>query len=479
MTQTTQGHQPSFSEHRRSHWDQVSQDMKRFHSIPARHYRDHLVKVYRSLIPQGASVLELGCGHGDLLAALKPARGVGVDFSPHMTETAAARHPRLTFLTLDAHQLDFAEPFDFVILSDLVNDLHDVQGTLEQVRKCCTQRTRVIFNFHSQLWAGPLSLAQCLEWAKPELPQNWLTVPDLANLLNLAGFEAFRTWDEYLFPLPVPLLAPLANRYLAKLAPFRWLDLTHFMVARPAPIHTEEQKTVSVVVAARNEAGNIANIFRRVPQMGAGTELIFVEGGSNDDTYETIQRTMAEFPKVKASLYRQPGRGKGDAVRCGFAAAKGDVLMILDADLTVPPEDLPRFYEALIQGKGEFINGVRLVYPMQKQAMRFANLVGNKFFSLMFSWLLEQPIKDTLCGTKVLLREDYERIAAYRSFFGDFDPFGDFDLLFGAVKQNMRIVDLPIRYQERTYGDTNIQRWRHGLILLRMTLFAARRIKFF
>jgi len=156
-----------------------------------------------------------------------------------------------------------------------------------------------------------------------------------------------------------------------------------------------------------------------------------------------------------------------------------DILMILDADMTVPPEDLPRFYDAIVSGRGEFINGVRLVYPMEKQAMRYLNLVGNKFFSLAFSWLLGQPVKDTLCGTKVLSRENYERIAANRSYFGDFDPFGDFDLLFGAAKQNLKIVEMPVRYRQRLYGDTNIDRWRHGVILLRMVLFAMRRIKFY
>ena len=233
-----------------------------------------------------------------------------------------------------------------------------------------------------------------------------------------------------------------------------------------------------MIVPARNEAGNIEDIFERTPEMGRGTELVFVEGHSSDDTYARIEREITRHPGRRCQLLRQTGTGKGDAVRLGFAHAGGDVLMILDADLTVAPEDLPRFLNALCAGKGEFINGVRLVYPMQKQAMRLLNLVGNKFFSLAFSWLLGQSIKDTLCGTKVLWAADYRRIADQRAYFGDFDPFGDFDLLFGAAKLNLKIVDLPIRYRERTYGTTNIQRWQHGWLLLRMVLFAARRIKF-
>ena len=193
---------------------------------------------------------------------------------------------------------------------------------------------------------------------------------------------------------------------------------------------------------------------------------------------QMIQRTISAHPERRCSLFQQKGKGKGDAVRLGYEHASGDVLMILDADLTVPPEDLPRFYNALECGQAEFVNGVRLVYPMEKEAMRFANLLGNKFFSLAFSWLLGQPVKDSLCGTKVLWKQDYLRIAANRHVFGDFDPFGDFDLLFGAARLNLKIIDLPIRYRERTYGATNIERWKHGVLLLRMVLFAASKIKF-
>jgi glycosyltransferase involved in cell wall biosynthesis len=254
--------------------------------------------------------------------------------------------------------------------------------------------------------------------------------------------------------------------------------MTNFLLARPCQEETPKRPTVSVIVAARNEGGNIAQIFDRVPEMGAGTELIFVEGHSQDDTYSIIEEEMALHPKIRSRLLLQTGMGKGDAVRLGIAHASGDIVMILDADMTVPPEDLNRFYDALYEGRGEFINGVRLVYPMEDEAMRFFNFLGNKFFSLAFSWLLGQPIKDTLCGTKVFWRRDYALIAANRTTFGDFDPFGDYDLIFGAAKLGLKIVDLPIRYRARTYGSTNIRRWKHGWLLLRMVMFAARRIKF-
>ncbi len=343
-----------------------------------------------------------------------------------------------------------------------------------------THRTRVILNIFSHLWEMPLSLAQKLGLATPLMPQNWLTVEDVAGLLNLADFEVIRAWPEIIWPFHTPLLGAFMNCFLAKIWPFHYFALTNFIIARPCPRlqSGQEAPVVSVVIPARNEAGNIDQIFDRTPEMGRGTELVFVEGHSADDTYSVIKKAIKDHPERRCKLFRQTGEGKGDAVRVGFAQASGDILMILDADLTVPPEDLPRFYEALCSGKGEFVNGVRLIYPIEKQAMRYLNLVGNKLFSVSFSWLLGQPVKDTLCGTKVLRKRDYERISENRSYFGEFDPFGDFDLLFGSSKLNLKIIEVPIRYAERKYGQTNIQRWKHGWLLLRMVLFAAGRIKF-
>jgi glycosyltransferase involved in cell wall biosynthesis len=276
----------------------------------------------------------------------------------------------------------------------------------------------------------------------------------------------------------VPLVSAFFNRYLVRLWPFNQCGLSNFILARPAPGPRTDPPRVSVVIPARNEAGTIRAIFERMPRLGAGTELIFVEGHSRDDTFAAINTTAAQFPGRPCIICRQTGKGKGDAVRLGFKKASGDVLMVLDADLTVSPEDLPRFLDVLVSGKGDFVNGVRLVYPLPGRSMRFVNMAGNKFFSLAFSWLLGQPLKDTLCGTKVLWKSDYEKIQKNRAYFGDFDPFGDFDLLFGASKLNLKIVDMPVRYGERTYGTTNISRWKHGLLLMRMVFFAGRKIKF-
>ncbi|MHB8856324.1 MAG: glycosyltransferase [Bellilinea sp.] len=472
-------HSQAYKTERINHWNKIATEDRS--NIFSSSYHRRLMEVYKNQVLLGSNIIEIGCGNGDLLASLSPNHGVGVDFSPAQIELAQRRHPELNFICADVCEIisdSVTEKFDYVVISDLVNDLWDVQSAFQRVRPFCHAKTRVLINYYSRVWQPILNLAQVLGLAKRNLEQNWLTDEDLANMLNLSGFEVIKTWDEVLAPIPIPIIEPLLNKYLVKIWPFRLFALANFLSARLHSIPRDRDYTVSVIVPARNESGSIDDILRRIPEMGAGTEIIFVEGNSTDDTYQKIAKALPNYPDRKTCLLKQDGKGKGDAVRKGFAHASGKILMILDADQTVPPEDLPRFYEALADNKGEFINGVRLVYPMEKQAMRFFNFLGNKFFSLAFTYLLGQSVKDTLCGTKVVFKEDYELIVSNRAYFGNFDPFGDYDLLFGAARLGLKIVDLPIRYRERIYGTTNIQRWRHGWLLLKMVLVAARRLKF-
>ena len=459
-----------------AHFDRhaVRQDARR-----ANAYEALLARYHAYFVPPGARVLEVGCGSGDLLAALAPGDGVGVDPSPEMIRRARERHaaPGLHFMQAFIEDVELeGATFDYIILSDVVGTLFDILETLRGLRRFCHSRTRIVCNIHSRLWQPLLNVAQAFGQHDPFPGLSWVTREDLVNLLVLAGFEITALDSRIVCPGRLPVLEPFLNRVLAPFVPFRWLCLTNWVVAR-LPVPLPAAAGVSVVCACRNEAGNIPALVERFPDFGCAAELILVEGGSRDDTFGACGRAIADNPGLDISLLRQAGRGKGDAVRAGFAAARHDILVILDADMTVRPEALPAFVDVLRSGQAEFVNGSRLVYPMEGRAMRFLNLLGNKFFSVAFTWLLGQPVKDTLCGTKVLLRSDYEKLAARRAYFGDFDPFGDFDLLFGASRLGLRILDLPIRYRDRTYGTTNISRFRHGLILIRMSTLALLKLK--
>lgn len=445
------------------------------------HYYYNLVRFFKFNIPENSRVLEIGCGTGFLLNAVKPSHGVGIDISAGMINIAREKYPHLTFLEQDAEFMELNETFDYIIISDTLGYLEDIQKVFCRIKDVCTEDTRIIINYHSFLWEPLLSIAQKLNLKMPHKRLNWLNRSDVVNLLNLEGYDVIKTGKRYLMPVYIPLISWFFNKYLAYLPLLNSLCLTGYIIARlPKTLPADnEEYSVSVIIPARNEEGNIEDAVKRVPDMGKHTEIIFVEGGSSDGTLKEIKRVCDLYGSMRdIKCMVQTGKGKGDAVRLGFEHATGDILMILDADLTVPPEDLPKFYNAIATGKGEYINGTRLVYPMEDEAMRTLNIMGNKFFSVMFSWLLSQRIKDTLCGTKVLTASNYKKLIANRSYFGDFDPFGDFDLIFGSAKLNLKLVEVPIRYRARIYGDTNISRFSHGWLLLKMVFYAMNKIKF-
>jgi ubiquinone/menaquinone biosynthesis C-methylase UbiE len=472
------------------------------------YYYQDIDRLYKFLIPVDSQILEVGCGTGNLLANLQPSLGIGIDFSATIVDLARSKypHPNLHFYCLDAEQIGVKDrhlpllidtKFDYIILSEVLGDLTNIQLVLDRLQTVCHPHTKIIISFHNFLWEPILNCAELVRQRRPQPPQSWLSMNDAINLLNITGYQPVKIGRRCLVPKYIPIISNFVNRYLSPLPIINHLGLTNYIVARQQhdlqetkicvaatdaidrQVNLKHNYTVSVIIPARNEAGNIAAAIERLPQLGKHTEIIFVEGHSQDDTWEQIQKIEREDRgDFTIKTFQQIGKGKGDAVRLGFAAATGDILIILDADLTVQPEELVNFVTTIVNRKGEFINGSRLVYPYSQAAMPWLNTLANKFFALVFSFLLGQNIKDTLCGTKVLWREDYLRIVANRSYFGDFDPFGDFDLLFGAAKLNLQIVEVPVRYQPRTYGQSNISHVREGLVLLKMCWYAARKIKF-
>ena len=472
------------AQHIRTHFDERAKPLSKM----AIAYRRLLARYYALLIPSDSSILEIGSGSGELLSHIPSNRKVGIDVSPVQVEAARQRLPEAEFHEADGETYSDSETFDYIILSDTVNLVTDVQGLFAKLRESSTTSTRLLINIPNNLWRPLFNLAHLLGMRDQQPNNSWLSGQDVRNLLTLADWETIKSQPRALFPYAGGWLERLINRWIAPMLP--WFCLTQFIVARPVHFSaanianssdaavSPKTLSVTVVVPARNEAGNIEAAITRTPLMGTWTEFIFIEGGSSDNTWAEIQRVQQAYPDHRIKIMQQTQRGKGNAVREAFAEAKGDLLMILDADLTMPPEELPKYYDAIIQGHCEFANGSRLIYPMDDEAMRFLNMIANKSFGLIFSWLLGQPIKDTLCGTKVLHRTAYEKIAANRDYFGDFDPYGDFDLLFGADRLNLKIRDIPIRYRDRTYGTTNINRWTGGVLLLRMVIFAARKLKF-
>ena len=445
-------------------------------------YREDDLKFTQFLIPPGKRVLELGCGRGDMLAALRPSYGVGVDFSARTVARARALHPDLHFVLGDAEDpatlAAIEGPFDYVVIADTIGMFEDIDGTLRLVRDLCGPSTRIVISYYSHLWEPILKLAELMGFKSRQSQVNYIATVDFLNLMDIADFEVIRQEQRQLIPVRLFGLGPLVNRYIAPLPGIRHLCLRTYLVGRPMRQFPDRKFSASILIPCRNERGNIENAILRMPRFGSAQEILFVEGNSSDGTLEECERVRDAYKgEWDIRVLKQDGKGKGDAVRKGFAAAKNDVLMILDADLTMPPEALPKYHAVIESGKAEFVNGTRLVYPMETEAMRPLNFIANRCFAYLFSYLVNTRLTDTLCGTKVLLRRDYEVLARERDYFGNFDPFGDFDLIFGAAKMNLKIIETPIHYKARAFGETQISRFRDGWLLLKMVWFAYRKLK--
>jgi SAM-dependent methyltransferase len=455
-------------EARRSHQESgASQRSKWIRSN--KYFYGRIQRLLQFIVEPAKRVLELRCETGDFLACTKPAIGVGVEISDAMVACAQAEHPDLHFVKSDPEELELNEAFDY-ILFDHIFDTVDIIRAFERVRAHCHAETEVIIINYNQFWQPILELATKLGLRSRFVEPNWVSENDIRGFLRLAGFRPVRKHRLLLFPKYIPLLSSFVNDFLARLPGLRRLCLMQMMVARPIlPPLPESQVTVSVVVPCRNEAGNIQAAVERIPEMGAGTEIIFCDDKSTDGTADEVRRMQKLYPQREIRLVDGPGICKAENVWAGFRAARGDVLMILDADLTVMPEELPFFFRALVQRHGGFVNGSRLVYPMQQMAMKFANILGNKFFSVVFSFLLDQRIKDTLCGTKVMWRKDWLRLEPYIGSWGIQDLWGDYELLFGASKLHLDIVEVPVHYQERIHGVTKMTKvFANGWRMLRI-----------
>jgi SAM-dependent methyltransferase len=442
-----------------------------------RYYYDRIKRLLRFIIEPHKRVLELRCQTGHLLAAVEPSFGMGAEISENLVAVAREKHPNLHFIRSDPEDVDLGTDFDYVIVSHIF-DTVDIQSTLDRVRAHCKPETRVLVINYNQLWEPTLKLAGAIGLRSPCVEPNWVSDEDLRGFLNLSGLRPLRTHQILLFPKYIPLISWFLNDIVARLPGLRRLCLIQVIVARPEPVVGKEEETsVSVIVPCRNERGNIQPAVERIPEMGRHTEIIFCDDKSTDGTADEVRRMQTLYPHRDIRLLDGPGICKAENVWTGFRGAKGDVLMILDADLTVMPEELPFFFRALVKNNGEFINGSRLVYPLPKTAMKFFNRLGNRIFGLVFSYLLKQRFKDTLCGTKALWRKDWLRIEKFIGSWGVRDLWGDYELILGASKLHLEIVEMPVHYQERIFGVTKMTRvFANGVRMMRICRGAWRKL---
>jgi hypothetical protein len=364
-----------------------------------------------------------------------------------------------------------------ILLNGNLNHDLDIEATLASIKPRLNRLSRVIVVLYNPYFRGVFLLANALGLRRGPVPSTFVTREGIEALAKLSGYDVVQVRPAGYSPFRALGLGDVVNWAMPMIPLFRWLGFAAVVVLRPV-IAGGAPPSLSIVIPCRNEKGNIEAAIQRLPAFPAPVEVIYVEGHSSDGTWQEVQRVASEYgTRLPVSAYQQSGKGKSDAVRLGFSKARHDLVTILDADLTMPPEMLPRFYNAYCAGLADFVNGTRLVYPMEGEAMRFLNRLGNVFFAKALSFVLDARVNDSLCGTKLLRRDDYGRMVRWRSDFGDVDPFGDFELLFPASSFGLGIIDVPVYYRARSYGATNIHRFRHGLMLLRMTLIGLFRLK--
>ncbi len=442
-------------------------------------YFQELLRYYRFFIPEGSSVLELGCGTGDFLAGLAPSYGVGVDVSDQMVAVAKEKYPKLEFVCANIEEFKSNKTFDYIIISDTLGSVENIQDLLQKLHAVMTADTRVLINYYNELWGPVLRFGEKCGLKMPEVVFNWLSIDDIANFLEISGYQTIRRDFLFLLPKRIPVLSFIFNRWIAKLPFVRRLNLIHSVIARPLrKPENAEKLTVSVVLTCRDEEENIEGLVTGIPEMGQHTEIIFVEGHSKDNTVGKIKEMIAKYPKKDIKHYTQAGIGQGDAFHLGFAKAQGDLVCWLEADLTIPPQEIKLFWDAYISGRGEYLNGTRFIYQMEKNSMPFLNFVGNRFFGNIFTPILGQRFTDTLCGFKAISKKNYEKVRKNINQFGDFDPFGDFQLIFGAIKNSLKVAEIPVHYRPRqygtskAYGKTFFSFCRHAWLLVKMSYVA-------
>jgi ubiquinone/menaquinone biosynthesis C-methylase UbiE len=437
------------------------------------YYYSTIKSFIRRVVPERSRVLEIGCGTGEILASLNPSYGVGIDISAQMVKLATQKFPQHSFIHSPIEDLKLEEKFDYIVMVDVVDHVYDVMDVFKSVYRFCKPTTRVILTTINPWWDPILMLMEKIGAKMPEGPHNFIEKGNLTKILDLMDFSLSYSGYLLLFPKHIPVLSFLANAIGTRLWGLNKMSSVQYMIIEPRPQNTTDLHLgCSVIIPCYNEGGNIQEAIKRVPKMGRETEIVVVNDGSKDDTAQQVRALQNMYPNLKLVDY-SPNRGKGKAVQAGFEASTQEIVMILDADMTVPPEELPRFFSPLNKGLCQFVNGTRMVYPMQSESMRTANLFGNKIFGLIMSFLTQQSLTDTLCGTKALYRKDLKRIK------WGLDRWGDFDLLFGAAKMGSKIMEVPVHYMSRKAGQSKMKSFRHCLHLLRACLLGFRELVLF
>tara|TARA_B110000977_G_scaffold125183_1_gene160299 strand:+ start:1495 stop:2904 length:1410 start_codon:yes stop_codon:yes gene_type:complete len=345
--------------------------------------------------------------------------------------------------------------FDHIVIADIEHQKFITKNLIDLNEKIDNE-CRVIVLSKSIFWSTLINFYKKIKNIGPD-KNNFLPYSNLRKIFLNTNFEIVKNEKIIFFPFQFSLLTKFINQI------FRFPVLNFFCMINLTVLkkvqkknYQAEGKKISFIIPCKNEGGNIKFFYEKIINSTINAEFLFGNDNSSDNTLDEIKKLQQAIPNKEIKIYDGPGVCKSENVYKGINLASGEIILIYDADLTVSFDDLVNSINLLLKTDADFINCTRMIMPQQKNAMKFLNFYGNLFFAFLFSILFKQKITDTLCGTKIFFKKDWEQIKKYNNTWGAKDLWGDFDLLLGAYKNNLKIVENPISYTDRKEDETKM-----------------------
>ncbi len=355
-----------------------------------------------------------------------------------------------------------------IILTDLFEVSTDILELLSMVNKLLGKDGIIVICSINQKWNRILNLFERLNLKDGNQKRLFINSTIVLNIAKVTGLEFVTQRNKQIFPFRMLGLGSLINNILEILFfPFSFGIRIYSILNQQEKFNEEKKYSKSIIIPAKNEEKNLKPLLNQIPELEEDHEIILAIGDSEDKTYEVAKEIKeARCWPFEVKVIKQTGKGKANAVWEAVEEASKEVIIILDADISVNPETIVQFNSVIDTGKASFVNGTRLIYGMESGAMRIVNNLGNRIFQYIVSIIIGQKITDSLCGTKVFFRKDFNKIKLWKELVQMKDPFGDFDMIFTAGYFGLKILEIPVRYQARVYGVTQIKRFRDGYKLI-------------